>query len=403
MSRNSRIGALVAASALQAGGATAMLPFIVVWAHQTAGLHGAGAGVLFVVQAVGEFGAGMFVGRIADRWGRRRILIASTIGMAIGYGLLTVTSSPAAAVVLFLAAGVVESAFHPCVGALVGDIAAPSGQVGAFGSVRVGSNVGRILGPLLGAWVATISTSLVFGVVGALFLAAAAVLLVFLPAEVDDRAELGDAEPEVPPGTLTALHRDRGLLVLVVSGGVVGIAFAWFQSDGLVLLRQQTALSEAQYALLFTVMAIVIIAAQVPIGRWTRRSRPGRAMLLGGSLQGAGLACLLFAHVGYGVLIGAAVLMAVGEATYSPVLSAFVSRRAGATRRASYMAALSITEDIGSAIGPVSGLAIAGTNRAPFLWALGAMLSATAGVVNARVASRGQRVESPVVGSGRHT
>ena len=39
-------------------GSSAMLPFVVIWAHRDAGLGGAAAGVLFIVQAAGEFGAG---------------------------------------------------------------------------------------------------------------------------------------------------------------------------------------------------------------------------------------------------------------------------------------------------------------------------------------------------------
>jgi hypothetical protein len=44
--------------------------------------------------------------------------------------------------------------------------------------------------------------------------------------------------------------------------------------------------------------------------------------------------------------------MATGEMIYAPTVSAFVTTRAGRRRRASYQAALSITEDFGTAIGP---------------------------------------------------
>ena len=65
-------------------GSSAMLPFVVIWAHRYAGLGGAAAGVLFIVQAVGEFGAGLAGGALADRFGHRRLLLFSAAGMALG-------------------------------------------------------------------------------------------------------------------------------------------------------------------------------------------------------------------------------------------------------------------------------------------------------------------------------
>ena len=125
-----------------------MLPFIVIWAHRNAGLGGAAAGVLFIVQPAGELGAGLVGGALADRFGHRRLLPISAAGMAAGYGLLAVASAPAAAIALFLVAGIFESAFHLTIGALVGDLFGEEQLVHAFGVVRVGANAGRIAGPL---------------------------------------------------------------------------------------------------------------------------------------------------------------------------------------------------------------------------------------------------------------
>jgi MFS family permease len=102
-------------------------------------------------------------------------------------------------------------------------------------------------------------------------------------------------------------------------------------------------------------------------------------------LQGAGLAALVFARHGYPVLVIAVLLMAAGEMIYAPTVSAFVTTRAGRHRRATYQAALSITEDIGTAIGPISGLALAAATP----WAAGAILSALAGAGTGLAAATG--------------
>jgi MFS family permease len=390
MSRNYArrpLAGLVAVRALGELGSSAMLPFVVIWAHRDAGLGGAAAGVLFIVQAAGEFGAGLAGGALADRFGHRRLLLFSAAGMALGYGLLAIAKAPVAAIVLFLLAGVFESAFHPTIGALVGDMFGEEQLVHAFGVVRVGANAGRIAGPLIGAAAALVCLPLVFAAAGGLLAGALLAGLALIPRDVSGQP--GDPEPEIPPGTLRALATDRRLTVLVLAGGLLSISFAWWQADGLVLLRQQHPLGTTAYAALFTIAATAIVAFQIPVTRRTARLAPGRAMLAGAALQGAGLAALAFARYGYPVLVAAVLLMAAGEMIYAPTVSAFVTARAGRHRRASYQAALSITEDIGTAIGPISGLALAAASSAATLWAVGAILSALAGTGTSLAAAPG--------------
>lgn len=136
---------------LQSAAASAMLPFVVLWAHNTADLHGASAGILFIVQALGEFVAGVALGSVADRLGHRRILLISTLDMAVGYGLLSISGAPAPAMILFLVAGLFESTFHPNLFALVGDTVADEDLSRSFALVRIGSNVGAVVGPVIGA------------------------------------------------------------------------------------------------------------------------------------------------------------------------------------------------------------------------------------------------------------
>jgi MFS family permease len=374
-------------------GSSAMLPFVVIWAHRDARLGGAAAGVLFIVQAAGEFGAGLAGGALADRFGHRRLLLFSAAGMALGYGLLAVARAPAAAIALFLVAGIFESAFHPTIGALVGDMFGEEQLVHAFGVVRVGANAGRIAGPLIGAAAALVSLPLVFAAAGGLLAGALVAAVALIPHDVPSQPD--EDEPEVPPGTFRALVTDRRLAVLVLAGGLLSITFAWWEADGLVLLRQQHPLSTTAYAVLFTIAAAAIVAFQIPVTRRTARMPAGLAMLTGAILQGAGLAALVFAHHGYAVLVIAVLLMAAGEMIYAPTVSAFVTTRAGRHRRASYQAALSITEDIGTAIGPISGLALAAATSAATLWAAGAILSALAGTGTSLAAGLGSP-EPPV-------
>lgn len=229
--------------------------------------------MLFIVQAAGEFGTGPAGGALADRFWHRRLLLLSAVGMALGYGLLAIATGPVVAIALFLLAGIFESVFHPTIGALVGDLFGEEQFVHAFGIVRVGANAGRIAGPLIGAAAALVSLPLVFAAAGGLLAGALAADLALIPRDVPDQAD--DSEPEIPPGTLRTLVTDRRLAVLVLAGGLLSITFAWWEADGLVLLRQQHQLSTTAYAVLFTIAAAAIVIFQIPVTHRTARLAAG--------------------------------------------------------------------------------------------------------------------------------
>jgi MFS family permease len=384
MSRNAKraLRAVIAVRTLEALASSALLPFIVLWAHRDVGLVGVAAGALFVGQAVGEFGAGIIGGGLADRVGHRRVLIVSTLGTAASYGVLALVDAPLPAIALFLLSGIFESAFHPTAGAMVGDLVPEEELTHAFSLVRIGVNTGRIAGPLLGALVALSSLSLVFALSAALLVAAALLEWFALPADSRLQEHDSDPEPEIPPGTLRALRTDPGLALLVLGGGLIAITYTWWQADGLIVIRMQTELSTGTYAALFSLAAFVVVAGQLTVTRVLRRVPAGRILLLGGVLQGAGLGILAAAHWGVPVLVVAVLLMTCGEMVYAPTVSTIVTLRAGTQQRASYQAALSITEDIGMAVGPISGLATTRVLTAAGLWGAGAGLSVLAGLAS---------------------
>lgn len=384
---------LVAVRTLGAFADSAMLPFIVVWARHDVGLSGAVAGLLFLAQAIGELAGGLAGGMLADRLGHRRVLLVATAGMAAGDGSLFAIREPALAIGAFFVAGLFESAFHPTIAALVADLRPGPELHRAYGTVRVGANVGNIGGPLLGAAAVTVSLGCVFAVAGALLAATVVVIACTVPPDRDLRQTPADYEPDVQPSSLRAL-RDRRLALLVVSGGVLAITFTWFEADGLVLLRQQHPLGTTAYAALFAVAAAATVAFQLPSTRLARRWSPRKLLFTGAVVQGAGLLALAGAGLGYVLLIGAVLLMALGQMLYAPTVSAFTSRLASPVHTATYQAALSTTEDIGTAVGPTTGLALGGLGGAHLIWLLAGPLCLLAALGSAR-ASRTSQADRP--------
>jgi MFS family permease len=362
-----------------------MLPFVILWARQVGGLSGTTAGLLFLAQAVGELCGGLLGGVLADRFGHRRTLLVSTADMALGYGSLSVIHHALLAVTAFLVAGLFESAFHPTISALIGDLKHDDDLHQAFSHARVAANVGRIAGPVIGAAAVILSLSAVFATAGVLLVGALIAVAVMVP---DGRPAIEDTETATEPGTSPtaprSILRDHRLALLIAGGGLLSITFTWWEADGLVLLRQQHPLSSSGYAVLFTIAAAAIVLFQVPASRWARRQATSRLLWLGAGAQGIGLAALAVGGYGYPVLVGAVLAIAAGQMLYAPAVSTFVSRTAAPGRRATYQAAISTIEDIGTAIGPTTGLALGAVANPSFIWLLAAPVCLAAGAVSAR-------------------
>jgi MFS family permease len=89
-----------------------LMPFFALWAQKEGGVSTAHIGLLFGCYAGGELLATPFVGGIADRVGRRPVLLASTAGVGTGFLLLYISRGALASAGSLLLIGIFESALH---------------------------------------------------------------------------------------------------------------------------------------------------------------------------------------------------------------------------------------------------------------------------------------------------
>ena len=99
-----------------------LMPFFALWAQREAGVPVAYIGLLLGCYAGGELLATPFVGGIADRLGRRPLLLASTAGVGLGFLLLYVTRGALAAAGALFVIGIFESVLHPTAATAIADV-----------------------------------------------------------------------------------------------------------------------------------------------------------------------------------------------------------------------------------------------------------------------------------------
>ncbi len=160
-------------------GMTMVNPFLALYLKQDLGLtdeHAIAvwAGGIFAANFVTSFFAQPLWGKLADRYGRKMMLIRSGFGMAVVVTLMGFAQTPWHMLLLRLLNGTI-SGFQPAAVSLV-SATTPKNRIGfAMGTLQSGGTAGVILGPFFGGLMAdTFGFRPIFYITGALLFLASA-------------------------------------------------------------------------------------------------------------------------------------------------------------------------------------------------------------------------------------
>jgi DHA1 family tetracycline resistance protein-like MFS transporter len=369
-----RVGMFLFFAAAAADGI--LMPFFALWAHKVAGIEIEFIGLLLGCYAGGELLATPFVGGIADRVGRRPVLLASTCGVGCGFLLLFFVHGAIAAAAALITIGVFESVLHPTAATVIADVVPPESRREHFAARRVMSNAGSMAGPALGALLSLHSLGLVFLGAGVTILIGALVVAVFLVETRPRDAEPGEEDDEESLLALTAVFRDRRLAGLIIPIALMEIAASWIASITPLYADAAGTLTASGIGLLFTYAGALGVVLQMPITQATARMSGFSIVTWSGAMQGVALACL-FISPALPLLVAAVTLLALGQMLSGPLVQTIVAELAPRSGQATYQAAFGVVNDLKDAAGPAIGTwlyAIA----AGLPWASGAVISLAA-------------------------
>jgi len=178
-------------------GMTMIIPFLSLYLQQDFGLTNeheiaTWAGVIFAGNFVTAFLFQPLWGKLADRHGRKIMLLRSGFGMAIVMVMMGFATEPWHLLVLRMLNGTI-SGFNPAAVALV-SATTPKDKMGfAMGTVQSGATAGTILGPFIGGLLADwVGFRPIFYITGA-FIFGASLLALFTVKEKFDREKAAAA------------------------------------------------------------------------------------------------------------------------------------------------------------------------------------------------------------------
>lgn len=325
--------------------------------------------------ALGVYGAGSVFGVIAggsftDRLGPRRTIAVGMIGNAVLLIVMLYVGSYPGLLGTAALIGALSQLYRPASAALLAELIPQQRQVMVFAIYRLALNLGTTVAPLIGAALVAVSYRMLFWGEAATSLGYAVIALLALPrrrpsgtAVATGEAAGHDAEPVEPAGTgYRAVLADRRYVAYIIAMLINCMVYVQYVST-LPLSMRDAGLSTFAYGAMVALNGFVVICFELLMTKLTQHQPISRIIAVGFPLMGLGLAVYALPG-GIAVFLIGTLMWSVAEIIHGPSIFAYPGQGRPASLRGRYVAAAHAMIGIGTAIGPVVGVALwAGLGR----------------------------------------
>jgi DHA1 family tetracycline resistance protein-like MFS transporter len=311
-------------------------------------------GWLFGIYSLVQFVFSPFIGQISDRFGRRPVLILSTLGTAVGFLVMGFSTTLA----MLFAGRIIDGISGGSVGtaqAYIADITGPEERSKAMGLIGAAFGLGFIFGPALGGLMAAnFGHAAPMHTAGVLAIINAVLIFILLPESLSKAQRERLPKEKLFPGifrhTRTAAYFTcvSTYFMLITGFSIMTAVFAMFVAN-------RHGFDEKQTGYLYAMLGIIGVFIQGGlIGRLVKRFGEGRVATVGAMLLTTGL---LFAPLvsGLGALLLACAAIAAGNSLTNPTISGITSQCVDADWQGRALGVLQSSASLARFLGPVIG------------------------------------------------
>lgn len=280
MSQSVKLAVLFAVLVIDVFGIGLMLPVIPGLVRELTGGDVSSAasayGWLIALYSLMQFLFGPAMGALSDRFGRRPILLMSTLGLGIDYLLLAVAPSLWVIVVARIIGGIMGASIATA-SAYIADITPPERRAQSFGLIGVAFGIGFITGPLVGGLLGEFGSRVPFYAASAVSFVAFIFAWFILPESLarENRRPFKLSEAN-PIGMFAVIGKYRMVMTLIVVFVLTQLAERLLESTWVLFTGYQFGWTAAQVGIsfawvgvLFVITQGVLVRAVVPrLGEW---------------------------------------------------------------------------------------------------------------------------------------
>jgi MFS family permease len=389
-----RVVLVLAAGDLVASfGFSLFFPFLTIYLVQVLGASAAQAGLVVAAYSLCSIVSGIVGGWLADRIGRRPVLIGS-----ISCTTLLVVSMAFAVQawqvgLVMLLLGCIDPAFLPAARAAVADAVDEDRRPRAFALLAVANAVGWIAGPVIGAGLSTLGYPLLFAVSGLLIGVYVVIAVRWLPETRPSGTHVGTPPiADLPagvgvvgvpvaipgtfrdgsPGTSETVDGPRLRIFaafLPLLAVIQAVTFLWVTTLP-IYAAGPLGLATPMWGLLFGLNGLLIVVFQMRVSKAGEgRSKPRLiAVSLGLYMAGLAIVAPLSSAIAAPGLAVTITLVTFGEMLLMPIVPAFVSDLAPAHRRGTFQGVALAAGGLGAGLGPPIAGFVLDAGQGAILW-----------------------------------
>lgn len=328
-----------------------MWPYIMLFSSQRLNQPLTSVAWLMTVNSVFGLVATFLGGAIADRFGRKWVMVFSLFLGGIGwYFFRSAGALPIFALLLGLI-GAATPLYRLASDSMVADLIPEENRLNAYSLLRMGNNFGVALGPAIGGLLVAKSYNLCFSIIGVGFILIG-VYSALIIVETKTPAQPIEVRKEGETGGYIQIFKDKTFMMML--GGLslnrIATSILWLMLA--VYSKQNFGLPENVYGLIPATNAIMVVLFQLLVTRQVNRRNPQAAMVLGALIYAGAIFSVSFGTGFWGFWV-CMVMATVGEMILVPTATTFTSRLAPQEMRARYMSIYNVAYWIGTGVGPV--------------------------------------------------
>jgi len=329
---------LVLASFIDMLGGFLLMPFFALYITNRFGVGMTQVGFLFAVNSAGNIFGGMIGGALADKYGRRKLILLGLMVSGVGNIFMGLVDDLNIFFILAAILGFMGSLGGPARQAMVVDLLPREKQAEGFGIMRVAMNLAATFGPLLGGFLATQSYLLLFLSDAVSSLITAVIVFLVIPETKPEKSKDKQEESFIDHliGYKEVLKDGIFILFLSVSAIMV-IVYMQMNSTLSVFLRDVHGFPLQSFGLLLSMNAIMVVLFQFWIAKKISKFAPMKVIAIGALFYIVGFGMYGFISAFY-LFFVAMIFITIGEMIVTPIQQTAVALFAPEDKRGRYMA-----------------------------------------------------------------
>ena len=329
---------LVLASFIDMLGGFLLMPFFAIYITSRFGVGMTQVGFLFTVFSAGSIFGGMIGGALADKYGRRGVLLIGLMVSGVGNILMGLVDDLNVFFILAAILGIMGNFGGPARQAMVADLLPSDKQAEGFGIMRIAMNLAATGGPILGGFLATQSYMLLFIFDAISSLITAVIVFAVIP---ETKPEKQDDKPEESVMRTIAGYKEvlkDGVFMLFLSvSAIMVIVYMQMNSTLSVFLRDVHGFPLQSFGLLLSMNALMVVLFQFWITKKISKYAPMKVIAIGALFYMVGFGMYGFISAVYLFFI-AMIIITIGEMIVTPIQQTTVALFAPEDKRGRYMA-----------------------------------------------------------------